>query len=60
MYEFMVIVAAILVAQVLMMVVGFTIALNPRVLKWYSKKIMKTSMELAKEMEDEFLKEDGD
>ena len=60
MYEFMVIVAAILVAQVLMMIAGFAIMSNPRFLKHYTKKIMKTSMELAEEIEKEFLEENED
>lgn len=60
MYEFMVIVAAILVAQVLFMIGTLTVMCNPKFLKWYSKKIMKTTMELTAELEEEFLKEDGD
>jgi hypothetical protein len=60
MYEFMLIVGAILVAQVLIVVAGFAIVLNPRVLKWYTKKIMKNSMELAAELAEEFDKENED
>ena len=60
MCEFMLIVGAILVAQVLMMIVGLAIAANPRVLKWYTKKIMKNSMELAEELQEELLKGDED
>lgn len=41
MMDFVILVAAFVVAQLLTMVIAFAVILNKRVLKWYYKKSMK-------------------
>lgn len=51
MFEFLVIVAAILVAQVIGIIAGLVIVFHPKVTKWYAKKAFKMGKIMEKEME---------
>ena len=51
MFEFLVIVAAILVAQVIGVIAGFAVLFNPKVMKWYAKKAFKMGKVIEEEME---------
>lgn len=58
MFEFLVIVMAILVAQVVGMVVVFAAACNTKAAKWYAKKMFKMSKVVEKEMLEMFEKDE--
>lgn len=51
MFEFLVILAAILVAQVIGAIVGIAVVCSPKVMKLYAKKAFKMGKIIAKEME---------
>ena len=50
MYEFLMIVGAIIVAQIAIFGVMCTLMFNKRILKWYSKKIFEASKTVQDEM----------
>lgn len=58
MFEFLVIVAAILVAQVIGVIVGLAVIFNPKVMKWYAKKAFKMGKLVEEEMEALFEKDE--
>jgi len=57
MFEFLVIVAAILVAQVIGAIIGTAIIFNPKTMKWYAKKAFEMTKTIEEEMEALFEKE---
>lgn len=54
MFEFMVIVAAILVAQGITIVAMYAAVCSPRFAKWYAKKAMKVGKVVGEEVEKAF------
>ena len=55
MFEFMVILAAILVAQGITIVAMYALVCSPRFAKWYAKKTMQIGKVVGEEVEKAFL-----
>ena len=52
MYEFMLVVGAIVVAQLVIVAIGMAVFMNKRFMKWYTQKAVEMTREITSEMVD--------
>lgn len=52
MYEFMLVVGAIVVAQLVIVAIGMAVFMNKRFIKWYTHKAMEMTRDITSEMVD--------